>query len=157
MSLKLRVKDFLDEKHIHYATMQHPTAYTAQELAHMMHISGKLFAKTVVLKADGKYVMAVLPATHKVNFNLFKKIVKANNIELAHEEEFDKLFPQCETGAMPPLGEMFEMETYVDKTLAEDDEIYFNASNHFEAIRMKYKEFEKLTHPIIGVFGIRNS
>ena len=156
MSSKKRVKDFLDELHIHYITMQHPTAYTAQELAHMMHISGKLFAKTVILRADGEYMMAIVPATHKVNFNLFKKVAMVNNVELAHEDDFMKLFPQCEVGAMPPFGNMYEMTTYVDKTIAEDDEIYFNASNHFEAIKMKYKDFQKLVHPIVGTFAIRN-
>ena len=156
MPLKQKLKDFLDENRVKYITMFHSAAYTAQELAHTLHIPGKMFAKTVVLKSNGKYLMAVLPATHKVNFNLFKKVAHVNELELPAEDDVMKHFPQCEAGAMPPFGNLYEMPVYVDVSLTEDKEIYFNATSLYEVIRMSFRDYENLVHPVVGTFASHN-
>jgi Ala-tRNA(Pro) deacylase len=153
MPLKKRLKDFLDENHVKYVTMIHSKAYTAQEIAAVLHVPGKMFAKTVVLKADGNYLMAVLSATHRVNMKLFKEISHSKKVELATEDEFESLFPKSEIGAMPPFGNIYGLSTYVDTSLTKDQDICFNATTHSEVIKMGYIDYEKLVKPIIGTFA----
>lgn len=153
MPLKKRLKEFLDEKHVKYVTMIHSKAYTAQEIAAALHVPGKMFAKSVILKADGNYVMAVLPATHHVNLDLFKQVSHCGKVALASEEEFENLFPQCEIGAMPPFGNIYDLPTYVDSSLTKDQEICYNATTHSEVIKMNYADYEKLVQPVIGTFA----
>lgn len=153
MPLKKRLRDYLDENQVKYVTMIHSKAYTAQEIAAIIHVPGKMFAKTVILKADGKYVMAVLPATHRINLDLFKQVAHAQNVELATEDEFMNLFPHSELGAMPPFGNIYDLPTYVDTSLTRDESICFNATTHSEVIKMAYADYERLVKPVIGTFA----
>ena len=153
MPLKKRLKDFLDQNHVKYVTMIHSKAYTAQEIAAVLHVPGKMFAKTVILKEDEKFLMAVLPATHRINMDLFKQVSHTHHPELASEEEFESLFPKCEIGAMPPFGNIYDMATYVDSSLTKDEDICFNATTHSEVIKMKYADFELLVKPVVGTFA----
>jgi Ala-tRNA(Pro) deacylase len=97
--------------------------------------------------------MAVLPASFRINFDTLKLMIGANQIELADELEFKYLFPDCEVGAMPPFGNLYDMDVYVAEKLREDEEIVFNAGNHNELIRMAYDDFEKLVKPHILRFS----
>jgi len=142
-----KLKDFLDSNNIKYLTISHSAAYTAQQIAATAHIPGKELAKTVMVKIDGKMSMAVLPASCKVDFNLLKKTAGAKKVELASEEEFKDMFPECEVGAMPPFGNLYGMEVFVEKNLAEDKEIAFNAGSHTELIKLTYSDFERLVKP----------
>jgi Ala-tRNA(Pro) deacylase len=153
MPLKKRLKDFLDQNHVKYVTMIHSKAYTAQEIAAVLHVPGKMFAKTVILKEDEKFLMAVLPATHRINMDLFKQVSHTHHPELASEEEFESLFPKCEIGAMPPFGNIYDMSTLVDSSLTKDEDICFNATTHSEVIKMKYADFELLVKPVVGTFA----
>jgi Ala-tRNA(Pro) deacylase len=153
MPLKQKLKDFLDENHVKYVTMIHSKAYTSQEIAAVLHVPGKMFAKTVILKSENGFQMAVLPATHKVNFDLFKQVSHNKEIKLATEEEFESLFPKCEIGAMPPFGNIYNLPLYVDSELTKDTDICFNATTHSEVIKMKYEEYERLAKPVIGTFA----
>jgi Ala-tRNA(Pro) deacylase len=142
-----KLKEFLESQNIKYMLCIHSTAYTAQEIAASAHIPGKDLAKTVMVKIDDKMAMAVLPASFRVDFDLLKKATGSKNVELASEEEFKYLFPDCEIGAMPPFGNLYDMDVYVAETLTEDDEIAFNAGSHRELIKLLYKDFEKLVNP----------
>ncbi|MEE9170677.1 MAG: YbaK/EbsC family protein [bacterium] len=142
-----KLKDFLDKNNIKYVTMKHSTAYTAQEIAASAHIPGKELAKTVMVRVDGNMAMAVLPASYKVDFDQLKKAAGANSVTLASEQEFKDMFPECEVGGMPPFGNLWGMEVYVAKTLAEDEEIAFNAGSHTELIKLAYADFERLVEP----------
>lgn len=148
-----KLKKFLDEKKVSYALLHHEKAYTAQEVAQAVHVSGKELAKTIIIDADGKYVMTVLPAPHKVNLKLLKDVLKAKEVRLAREEEVQQLFPDCELGAMPPLGVLYNMPVYVAQPLSEDQEITFNACTHTEAMRMSYSDFQELTNPTVADFS----
>jgi Ala-tRNA(Pro) deacylase len=152
MPLK-KIKDFLNSKNIKYVTISHSTAYTANEIAASAHIPGKELAKTVMVKIDGKMTMSVLPASYKVDFDLLQEASGASKVELASEQEFEDMFPGCEIGAMPPFGNLYEMEVFVDKSLCEDEEIAFNAGSHTELIRLSYKDFEKLVKPKVVKFS----
>lgn len=142
-----KLKEFLDQNNIKYVTIRHSLAYTSQEIAASAHIKGKNLAKTVLIKINGKMAMAVLPATHKVDFDLLKKSLGHESIRLANEQEFLDKFPECEAGAMPPFGNLYGLEVYVDEALSEDEEIAFNAGTHVELIQMSYQDFERLVKP----------
>ena len=142
-----KLKTFLDENKVKYVSVQHSSAFTAQEIAAIAHIPGKDLAKTVIIKINGKMAMAVLPASYKVSFDNLKETLGVTEVRLAYEQEFIDKFPDCEVGAMPPFGNIYGMEVYVAESLAEEEEIAFNACSHTELIKMKYSDFEKLVKP----------
>jgi len=148
-----RLKEFLDSKNIKYITISHSPAYTAQAIAASAHVSGKELAKTVIVKVDGKVAMAVLPASYQVDFDLITEAVGAKKVELASEAEFKDLFPECEVGAMPPFGNLYDMDVFVAARLAEDEEIAFNAGSHTELIKMSFRDFERLVKPNVVAFS----
>jgi Ala-tRNA(Pro) deacylase len=145
--LNSRLKTFLDSNHVKYISISHRPAYTAMEVAQSAHVQGKEMAKTVIVDVDGRLAMAVLPATKHVSVARLEKSMGAGHVEIAHEGEFRFDFPDCEVGAMPPFGNLFNMAVLVDPDLAEDEEIVFNGGNHAEVVRMAYKDFERLVHP----------
>lgn len=147
------LKEYLDKHNIKYVAISHSPAYTAQGIAALTHIPGKELAKTVIVKLDGKLVMAVLPASFHVDLRLLKKATKAKAVELASENEFKDQFPECETGAMPPFGNLYGIDVFADESLARDREIAFNAGSHRELIRLGWEDFEKLVKPRIIRFS----
>jgi Ala-tRNA(Pro) deacylase len=148
-----KIKEYLDENQIRYVTITHSPAYTSQKTAASAHVPGKELAKTVIVSLDGQLAMAVLPGSLQVDFGLLKKAVGASKIELASEDDFRDKFPDCEVGAMPPFGNLYDMPVYVAETLSEDDEIAFNACSHTELIRMSYEDFSRLVEPTIVRFA----
>jgi Ala-tRNA(Pro) deacylase len=142
-----RLKDFLDKEHVKYVTIGHSPAFTAQEVAAEAHVPGKELAKTVIVKVDGELAMIVVPASEQVHLDSLQHNLGAHTVELADEDEFREAFPDCETGAMPPFGNLYGMPVFVSQVLREDDEIAFNAGSHSELIRLPYAEYERLVHP----------
>jgi Ala-tRNA(Pro) deacylase len=149
-----KLKEFLDKNNVKYVSIRHSTAYTAQEIAASAHVKGRNLAKTVIVKADGEFVMAVLPAKYQIDLHKLKDACKASKVELAREEEFSHLFQGCETGAMPPFGNIYGFPVYADETLKKDEEIAFNACSHTELIQISYNDFERLVKPKFGSFSV---
>jgi Ala-tRNA(Pro) deacylase len=150
-----KLREFLDRRNVKYVSLRHSPAYTAQEIAAAVHVPGKTLAKTVVLKVDGKMIMAVLPASHQVNYEFLKKAWGSKDVRLASEQEIKCLFPDCEIGAMPPFGNLYGMNVVVSPSLAEDREIAFNAGSHCELIRLAYRDYERLVSPKISSFSVK--
>ena len=148
-----KVREFLDLNEVEYIVISHSKAYTAQGIAAISHIPGKELAKTVIVKLDGALAMAVLPASYQVDLQALKKAVGVREAELATEREFKQAFLDCQTGAMPPFGNLYGIPVYVDETLAEDREIAFNAGSHYELIKMAYSDFERLVQPEVLSFS----
>jgi Ala-tRNA(Pro) deacylase len=148
------LKKFLDENRVAYETVRHSPAYTSQKTAATAHVPGKELAKTVVIKVDGKLAMAVLPAPSQVDFARLKEGLGGARVELASEEDFRHKFPECEVGAMPPFGNLYDMPVFADRQLAADDEIAFNACTHTELIRLAYRDFEQLVKPTVFAFAV---
>ncbi len=142
-----KLKEFLDREGIKYVTISHSKAYTAQEVAASAHISGKEMAKTVMVKLDGKMAMVVLPANHKVDFAQLERDLGVKNAELASEDEFRGLFPECDVGAMPPFGNLYDMDVFIEEGLIDNDRIAFNAGSHTEVIRVPMNDFQRLVKP----------
>lgn len=143
-----KLKKFLDENQVKYTVCSHSPAYTAQEIAAKAHISGDSFAKTVLIKIDQKLAMAVLPASYHVDFELLKELIGSKDIRLAHESEFKNIFPNCEVGAMPPFGNLWDLGVFVAESLTQNETIAFNAGSHSEIMKLDFKDFEKFAKPV---------
>lgn len=141
------LKEFLDNHHVNYSCINHSPGFTAQEVAASAHISGKQLAKTVIVKIGKQFAMVVLPANEHVNFAALKEIAKGASVDLAKESEFKAKFPECEAGAQPPFGNLFDMPVYVSNHLVDYDQIIFNAGTHSELMKLAYRDFERLVHP----------
>jgi Ala-tRNA(Pro) deacylase len=150
MAVAQNVASLLKTSGISYEILKHPQAFTAQEVAATVHVTGKEIAKTVVVNADGKYVMAVIPAPHKVSLRLLKELLGTKEVRLASEEELAQLFPDCEIGAMPPFGNLYNMPVYISTALKDRKEVIFNACTHTEVMRISYADFERLVQPRVG-------
>jgi Ala-tRNA(Pro) deacylase len=149
-----RLKEFLDKKRVKFVCIRHSTAYTAQEIASSAHVKGRNLAKSVVVKLDGELALAVLPAKYQIDFDRLRAAAKAKSVGLAGEAEFTERFPGCETGAMPPFGNLYELPVYADETLTRDEEIAFNACSHTELIQIAYRDFTRLVKPKIARFSV---
>lgn len=148
-----KLKAFLDENKVKYVTIRHSNAYTAQEIASSAHVSGKEFAKTVMIKIDGRMAMAVLPASYQIDFEMLRNAFGTKKVTLASEMEFMNFFPDCEIGAMPPFGNLYDMEVYVAESLTSNKEIAFNAGNHTEIIKLGFDDYIRLVQPNIFKFS----
>jgi Ala-tRNA(Pro) deacylase len=148
-----KLTDYLEINEVQYKVIEHSLAYTAQEIAASARIPGMQLAKTVMLKIDEQIAMAVLPAPQRVNFKRFKEFTGAKKVELAKEAEFKKMFPDCEPGAMPPFGNLYDIDVYAAESLAEEIEIAFCAGTHTELILLSFKDFERLVKPKIFDFS----
>jgi Ala-tRNA(Pro) deacylase len=147
-----KLKEYLDKEKIKYVSIVHSPAYTAQEVAASAHITGKELAKTVIVQLDGETAMAVLPANRKIVLQDLREVTGADQVKFVPEDEFKKQFPDCETGAMPPFGNLYGMEVYAAASLTENDQIAFNAGSHTEVIKLAYEDFERLVRPKVVSF-----
>ncbi len=145
--LSPRLHNLLDLGQAPYTTLPHTRTVTAHDTAAAAHVQPELFAKTVMLKVDGRLSMMVMPAAYRVDLYRLGLALAGATVELAEESEFRDAFPDCEIGAMPPFGHLYGMPVYVDSRLAKQDGIVFNAGTHTEAVRMSYGEFERLAAP----------
>lgn len=148
-----KLRTFLDQHEIKYLVISHSIAYTAQGVAALTHTPGRELAKTVIVAVDGRLTMVVLPASQRADLLKLKKHLGAESVELATEKDFRDQFPDCETGAMPPFGNLYGMDVFADETLALDKEISFNAGSHRELVRMAFADFKSLVKPILMPLG----
>ena len=156
MPILKKLKEMLDQAKVSYEVYTHPLAYTAQEIAEKQHVSGKEMAKVVMIEVDNALVMGVIPASSKIHPNTTRASLGASAVRLATEDEFTARFPECEIGAMPPFGNLFGLRVVVDPALEKDEHIYFNAGNHVQTVRMKYKDFAELVKPQVALLTKEN-
>jgi Ala-tRNA(Pro) deacylase len=152
MVILRRLQSYLDSHKIPYQVVNHSVAYRARETADSLHVPADTFAKVVVIKADGRYIMAVLPSTWNVDLKRLEEALECPHVRLATEDELAVLFPDCEIGSMPPFGNLYGTPVYVDATLTKDEEIVFEAGTHAGAIRIRYNDFADLVHPQVAEF-----
>jgi Ala-tRNA(Pro) deacylase len=146
------LKAYLDHERVHYDVLPHAETFRATAIAHTLHAQEKAVAKVVMMKAAERFAMAVLPASWHVDLHRLREVFHTKRVRLASEEEFQVLFPDCELGAMPPFGTLYGVPVYVDRSLAEDEEIIFEAGTHSDAIRMRYMDFAALVFPVVTEF-----
>jgi Ala-tRNA(Pro) deacylase len=148
-TISKRLTSFLEQKAVPYEVIHHRRRYTAQRTAEEVHVPGIEFAKTVLVWLDGVPSMVVLPAHHHVDLDQLRHLTGARDVDLATEDEMVGLFPDCEVGAEPPFGNLYDLPVYVAAELAADEQITFNAGSHEEVIRMRYEDFERLVDPLL--------
>lgn len=146
----MNVESFLKRRGVPFEMLPHRTEFSASRTAQALHVPGDNFAKSVVLKVDGRPVMAVLQATHWVDISSVTKLLGAKDVRLAPEPELQQLFPDCELGALPPFGSQYNMETIVDDRLAEDEHIVFDGNSHDRAVYMRYFDYAQIEHPHVA-------
>jgi Ala-tRNA(Pro) deacylase len=155
MAVAATVQEFLRRANVTYTVFPHEPAYTARDEALLTHVPRRDWAKTVVCFADGEPIEAVVPADHVVNLERLAALAGASSLRLAREDELEWLYPDCEAGAMPPLGPLYRQSVFVDESLAEEERIVFNAGTHTDAVVMNFSDFAELTRPIVGSFAER--
>lgn len=155
MNCKERLEDYLRENGVPYQSQHHARAITAQEVAATEHVPGRMFAKTVIVLPDDEanMVMLVLPAPYHVNPLKASAALGASEVHLADEERFADAFPDCDVGAMPPFGNLYDVPVYTDTTLVEDETIVFRAGTHTDTMSVSYADFEKLVRPTVADFA----
>lgn len=149
MPLSDRLRSFLDSRHAEYSISAHPTAFTAREVAVAEHLPAREVAKSVVVFGDGDFYMIVLPANRLLDFREVRLAMGLSQVRLATEAELSTLFPDCELGAMPPLGSLYNLPVYLDSSLAAEDTIAFNAGTHKDVLHMRTADYRKLVRPLV--------
>jgi Ala-tRNA(Pro) deacylase len=153
MPMNARVQGFLEGSHIPYEVLAHPLAFTAQGVAHASHVSGWQMAKVVVVRpSSGPSFMAVLPASCRLDMKHLEQVSGWKGLTLVPEGDMHDVFPDCETGAMPPFGNLYGLPVFVDEHLAQEKQVVFQAGNHREAVRVAWTDFERAVHPTVADF-----
>ncbi len=155
MKCQEQLEQYLRERKVGYQVQHHPQAYTAQQIAECEHISGKKVAKSVVVVADGNRVLLVLPASQRVDLNRVRALLNARDVHLTSEEDLRTLFPNCEVGAMPPFGNLYNLPVYVEQSLTRQESIVFPIGTHTETMSLNYADFERLVQPTIAEFALK--
>lgn len=150
-----RIIATLEMREIQYKHDLHPLTYTARETAFAEHVPPRCFAKTVVVHYSDGFAMAVLPADRNVDLEELRLCFGCRTLRLGTEHELAELFPECELGAMPPLGNgvLFDMPVWVDGLLMAEEHICFNAGTHRDVIQMSTEDWEQLVKPSVLSFA----
>jgi len=154
MSISRKIRELLGKEGVEYEVLEHELAYTALEIAQAQHIPGHKVIKSVVVNADGKWILCVLPATHKIDFAKLNQTFSFKESALANEGKVASLFPGCDVGAMPPFGRLGGIPVYVDSHLQENEMVVFNAGTHTEMLKMHFQDFIRIEKPKVGDFSI---
>jgi Ala-tRNA(Pro) deacylase len=151
----MRLDDLLVSRHIAFQRLPHRRTYTANRMAQALHVKGRHVAKTVLVRTGAGHMLAVLPATHHIDLEQLGEDLGGQRVELASEAEMGQLFPDCECGAVPPFGSLYQVPTIMDESLADDQAIVFEGPDHEQAICMSMRDYEDLEHPRRGHFAHR--
>jgi Ala-tRNA(Pro) deacylase len=153
MAVTPAVNEFLRLSNVGYTVLPHRPAFSAAEEAAVTHTPGMRWAKTIACFADGRPILVVVPAHCHVDFSRLSHVIGATHLRLAREDELDWLFPDCEHGAMPPLGPLYHQPVILDTALALEPVIVFHAGTHRDAVRMHVEDFVAISRPVMGRFA----
>lgn len=142
-----KIKRYLSDQGVEYQALHHPVAYTAQQVAGVQHVPGRQMVKSVIVRAGGRYIMCVMPSIHLLDFEQLKETLGMDDVRLAREEEIVELFPDCAVGAEPPFGSWYDLDTYYDSALDEEELIVFAAGTYTDTVKMRWFDYKKLVSP----------
>ena len=143
MSIATRLKWFLDSRGAHYELIPHAHTASMLEAARAAHVPVERVATSVLLEDERGYMMAVLPASHRIRIQELTEQLD-RTLELATEPELEQLFRDCEVGAVPPLGAAYGLPTVVDDSLLNTPDVYFEAGDHEDLVHLSGVEFLSL-------------
>ena len=141
---------YLNDNGVRYQMLSHAPAFSAHQAAVASHVPDSELAKTLLVKAGTQHWMVVTRADQRISEKFLKEVLEAKHVGLAHEDDLELQFPDCEVGAMPPFGNLYDLPVIMDTSLEEDEEIVFNACSHIESIRMKLADYVRLVNPMIA-------
>lgn len=144
---------YLNSNKVEFQVIEHDPAFSAHDVAVATHVQEGEMAKAIVVRIDDHLWMAVLRSDQRINQQMIRRVFGARDVHLAHEEDLEVLFPDCQLGAMPPFGHLYGLPVMVEEGLAGDDEIVFNACTHTKSVKMKFKDFRRLAKPVIAAFA----
>jgi Ala-tRNA(Pro) deacylase len=152
-----RLKQYLTDQHVYFEVQEHRQVYTMQEVAASLHEKGEHVAKVFIATVDGKPVMLVLPAPAQVDLDKVRALLKAKEARRAREFEFAQIFADCDVGAMPPFGNIYQVPVYLDRTLVDEPHIVFQAGTHHTTMKIAMTDYQRLAGPIIGDFSLHHT
>jgi Ala-tRNA(Pro) deacylase len=155
MLCKERLEQYLRDAGVKHEYQRHSAAFTAQEVAAAEHLPGRMLAKVVIVVADDALAMAVVPAPSKVDMDKVRAAMSAGEVRVAREGEFAETFPDCDVGAMPVFGNLYDVPVLVDRALAENRTIVSQAGSHTETVSIAYADFERLVKPTVTDLTVR--
>jgi len=142
MSIAPTLQRHLD-RNVTYDVITHEATMSSTRTAQACHVSGDRLAKAIVLRHDGGYMLAVLPASHHIRLTDLKRQV-GDDVALADEGEIERLFPDCALGAVPAVGECYGLDVIVDDTIQERPEVYLEGGDHMTLVHMNQAQFARL-------------
>lgn len=144
MTISTTLRKYLDQQQIEFELIPHPHTSSSLDTAQQAHVSGNNLAKAVIVKGDDSYSMVVIPSAEHVDFAVLREQF-GQGMELATESELGELFADCETGAVPPIGDAWGMDAYLDYCFkADQEEVYFEAGDHEALVRVTGEQFHRL-------------
>jgi Ala-tRNA(Pro) deacylase len=152
MATPLWIRKMLQQRGIAFEELHHPLVFTAQEVAQCEHVSGHRVAKVVVVIADGLPVELILPATRHVDLERVRAILGVRRIRLATEQEMEMDFNDCEVGAIPALRHWKDVQVLMDRSLAVEGDIIFQAGTHEDAVRLNFRDWYEMVKPQVATF-----
>ena len=154
MEIPKQLIDCLSQNNVEYEILHHAEAITAQRVAQAEHIKGRHQAKVVMIRSGDEHLMMVLPADHQIDLEKVEKVI-GKPVSLAKENEFKSLFRDSAIGAMPPFGNLYGLQTFVDTHLAEQEYIVFEAGTHTDGIIISYRDYERIVNPKVEDISIK--
>jgi Ala-tRNA(Pro) deacylase len=142
----MRVPEFLVAQEVPFETLVHPPAFTAQKRARFLHLPGRQVAKVVLLHGPNGYVLAVVPATRRVDPDRLAELL-GGPVRLADDNEIARVFHDCEWGVVPPFGTLYGLPVLLDESITPDTLMVFETTTQAEAVRMLCRDFERLERP----------
>ena len=143
MGVAATVQDYLDSRRVAYEVIDHPHTDSSVRTAESAHISGDQLAKPILLGDDSSYLLAVIPATHRLEIDRLNQVL-ARSLQMIQDDEIACAFSDCETGAIPVVGEAYGLDTVVDAGLSHQDDVYFDSGDHEHLIHMRGDDFRAL-------------
>ena len=156
MSIPHTLLDCLYANKVPYEILPHTKVFTARMAAAAEHIARHHQAKVVMVSAPESPAMAVLPADRKLDLRKLRKLIQ-EPVSLQTEAEFASIFPDCEPGTMPPFGSLYGLPTYVDRHLAEEDYIVFEAGTYTDSIKIRYSDYKRAVKPLVADLALDDS
>lgn len=147
------IREFLQQRSVRFEILLHAPSHSAAHLAGSVHVPGRSVAKAVLVRAGESYVLAVLPATHRIDTARLAEVLCVAGVRIAGEDEVETVFADCEPGALPPFGRLYDLKTIVDASLSGGAEIVFVGNTRHEGVRMRFKDYEAIERPIRARFA----
>jgi Ala-tRNA(Pro) deacylase len=144
MYLSHTITSFLGKRDVDYETIGHRHTMTSNQTATSTHVARGQIAKGVLFCDEEDYVLAVIPASARVDESALSELLGQRALSLAAEDEISMVFPDCEVGAIPPLGPAYGLDTVVDASLLVQDDVYFEGGDHEHLVHVRGYDFRRL-------------